>query len=272
MAKFLTADLDDMVFEDREKGYGAYFLRKKYPGHLVIGTVVVCLVGSLFGMAPAIAKYLDLADENVAKRRTAIVIDLEDLPPPPSVDEDNPPPPPPPRVPPPQIRTVAFLIPEPTPEDQIDPEEEPTIVEIAELQDAPAIGLEDQEGAEEGFFDGEIDVDEHIPEVIVEPREPGIMDWVDADEQPVPVNMEDLIKLVGYPQMAKDAGIEGTVVVRILVDKTGTYAKHKVINSVHPILDRVVAKHIHRLKFTPAIQGKKPIKFWVNIPFKFQLL
>lgn len=272
MTSTLKADLDDMVFEDREKGYGAYFLRKKYPRHLVIGTVVVCLIGSLFGMAPAIAKYLDLSEAVESRSSTAIVIDLADLPPPPPVDQDNPPPPPPPRVPPPQVRTVAFQIPEPTPEDQIDPEEEQTIVEIEELQDAPAIGLEDVDGAEEGFFSGEIDVTEDIPEVIVEQKDPGIMDWVDADEVPVPVNMDDLVKLVGYPQMAKDAGIEGTVIVRVLVDKTGKYDNHRIINSVHPILDRAVEKHIHRLTFTPAIQGRKPIKFWVNIPFKFQLL
>ncbi|MEL7340987.1 MAG: energy transducer TonB, partial [Bacteroidota bacterium] len=77
---------------------------------------------------------------------------------------------------------------------------------------------------------------------------------------------------IGYPQIARDAGIEGNVVVRVLVDKRGNYDKHKIITQVHPILTKAVEEHIAKLQFTPAIQGGKPIKFWVNIPFNFKLL
>ncbi|MEL6592497.1 MAG: energy transducer TonB, partial [Bacteroidota bacterium] len=77
---------------------------------------------------------------------------------------------------------------------------------------------------------------------------------------------------IGYPQIARDAGIEGNVVVRVLVDKRGNYDKHKIITQVHPILTKAVEEHISKLQFTPAIQGGKPIKFWVNIPFNFKLL
>ncbi|MEM7369102.1 MAG: energy transducer TonB [Bacteroidota bacterium] len=271
MANVIKADMDEMVFEDRERSYGAYFLRKKYPTHLVIGTVIVCLIGLLFGMAPAIAKFLNLEDDKPKAKTMAITINMEDLPPPPAMDEDKPPPPPPPKVPPPQVKTVAFQIPEPVPEEEIDPEEDPTIAEIEELKEAPAIGLEDKEGADEGFFDGEIDAEGDIPEVIVD-QEPAIDAFIFAEEEPRPVNMDDIKKLIGYPQIARDAGIEGSVVVRVLVDKKGNYGKHRIINQVHPILAKAVEKHITRLKFTPAIQGGKPIQFWVNIPFNFKLL
>ncbi|MCB0842763.1 MAG: energy transducer TonB, partial [Bacteroidetes bacterium] len=86
------------------------------------------------------------------------------------------------------------------------------------------------------------------------------------------VNINDIKKLIGYPQIARDASIQGMVVVRVLVDKNGNYAKHKVTNEVHPILSRAVEEHVNKLKFTPAIQGGKPIKFWVNIPFNFMLI
>ena len=237
----------------------------------MIGTVIVCVIGLLFGMAPALSKWLNLGEEEVKPKTMAITINMEDLPPPPAMDEDKPPPPPPPKVPPPQVKTVAFQIPEPVPEEEIDPEEDQTIAEIEELKEAPAIGLEDKEGAEEGFFDGEIDAEGDIPEVIVE-QEPAIDAFIFAEEEPRPVNMDDIKKLIGYPQIARDAGIEGSVVVRVLVDKKGNYSKHKIINQVHPILAKAVEKHITRLKFTPAIQGGKPIQFWVNIPFNFKLL
>lgn len=269
MAQIIKADLDEMVFEDRERRYGAYFLRKKYPRHLTIGTIVVSIVAILFSFGPLIAKTLNLVGDEEKVKAVAVTINMEDLPPPPTMDEDKPPPPPPPKVPPPQVRTVAFQIPEPAPEEEV--EEEETITEVEELKEAPALAFEDKEGAEEGFFDGEIDADGDIPEVIVE-QEPEINAFIFAEEEPQPINMDDIKKLIGYPQIARDAGIEGSVVVRVLVDKKGNYSKHKVINQVHPILAKAVESHVSKLRFTPAIQGGKPIQFWVNIPFNFKLL
>ena len=109
--------------------------------------------------------------------------------------------------------------------------------------------------------------------MIVEKKaEPDINAFVFAEEEPKPVNMSDIQKAIGYPQIARDAGIEGNVVVRVLVDELGNYKRHKIINQVHPILAKAVEKEINRLKFTPAIQGGKPIPFWVNIPFNFKLI
>ncbi|MEO0468619.1 MAG: energy transducer TonB [Bacteroidota bacterium] len=268
MGQIIKADLDEMVFEDRERRYGAYFLRKVYPGHLAIGTAVVSIAFLLYTFLPLTMKAEEVEDTKVV----AVTISMEDLPPPPPLEEENkPPPPPPPKVPPPQIKTVAFQIPEPTPEEELDPEEDQTINDIEELKEAPAIGLEDKEGSDEGFFTGEVEAEGDIPEVIVE-QEPDINAFVFAEEEPAPVNMDDIKKLIGYPQIARDAGIEGNVVVRVLVDKKGNYSKHRVINQVHPILAKAVEEHIGKLKFTPAIQGGRPIKFWVNIPFNFKLL
>lgn len=269
MSQVIRASLDEMVFEDREKRYGAYFLRKKYPTHLIVGTAIIGIATVLFTFAPLIAKSLGLQGEAKENKSLSVTINMEDLPPPPPIDEDKPPPPPPPKVPPPQVKTVAFQIPEPTPEEEL--EEDQTIAEVEELKEAPNIGLEDKEGSDEGFFDGEIDADGDVPEVIVE-QEPEINAFIFAEEEPQPINMDDIKKLIGYPQIARDAGIEGSVVVRVLVDKKGNYAKHRVINQVHPILEKAVTEHVNKLRFTPAIQGGKPIQFWVNIPFNFKLL
>ncbi|MDX1907278.1 MAG: energy transducer TonB [Bacteroidia bacterium] len=265
MAQIIRADMDEMVFEGRERRYGAYYLRKKYPSHVLIGTAIICFLMFLFGFGPMI--FNSLVGETQKKNKTmAISIKMEDLPPPPPMDEDQPPPPP--KTPPPQVKTVSFQIPEPAPEEEVDENE--TIKEMEELKDAPNIGLEDKEGAEEGFFTGEIDATGE-PEVIVD-NTPKIDDFIFAEEEPKPVNMDDIKKLVGYPPIARDAGIQGQVVVRVLVDKKGNYSKHRIINQVHPVLAKAVEEHIAKLRFTPAIQGGKPIQFWVNIPFNFKLL
>ena len=39
------------------------------------------------------------------------------------------------------------------------------------------------------------------------------------DEAPIPLNLDSIKKLIGYPEEAKNANIEGKVVVRVLIDE-----------------------------------------------------
>ncbi len=269
------ADRDDMLFANREKDYGAYDLRKKHVRHVFIGTIIVAMSFISISILPMLMAFTSV-DEKIEEKRV-VKVSMYELPPPPALEKDVLPPPPPPKLPPPKVRTVAFKIPEPTPEDELEPEEaEQTIAEVEELIDAPNIGLEDQEGAEEGFFDGEIEGEGTAPTVIIEEKivedVPDINDFIFVEEEPEPVNLEEVKQLIGYPRVAQDAGIEGRVILRVLVDEFGRYKNHKVINSVHPILASACEKHIGQLMFTPAIQGNTPVKFWINIPFAFKLL
>lgn len=102
-------------------------------------------------------------------------------------------------------------------------------------------------------------------------RTPSIDDFVYADKEPKVINMDVVRKKVGYPTLAQQAGIQGKVVVRVLVDENGNYRRHKVVMRNHPILCKEVEKHIHELSFLPARRDGKPIQFWVNIPFNFRL-
>lgn len=262
-----VANMDDMVFEDRERRFGAYLLRKKYPLHLILSTLAIALLTLGLTYGPLLIERYGLfkGEEKVVRERKKIV--LEELPPPPPINEDTPPPPPPPQAPPPQVRTVEFRVPEPVPEEEADEDQE--VKTVDELEEAPNFGAEDKEGDDVGFFDGDLEGD--VPEVVVD-NDPGINDFVSVEQEPVAVNLNDIKSLIGYPQIARDAGIQGVVLVRVLVDKTGNYDRHRIVKSVHPILDEAVEQHLSKLKFTPAIQGGRPIKFWVNIPFNFKLL
>lgn len=274
MAQIIKADMNEMVFEGRDRAYGAYPLRKSYPRALFYSVVAAVALFLLFSFAQIIASTFFAGEQEDQKKAITVRMSMEDLPPPPALDEEKPPPPPPPKPPPPQIKTVAFKIPEPTPEEELDPEDlDKTIAEVEELKEAPNIGIEDKEGEDFGVFEGIEEGEGEVPEVIVEKAAaPDINAFVFAEEEPKPVNMADIQRAIGYPQIARDAGIEGNVVVRVLVDELGNYKRHKIINQVHPILAKAVEKEINKLKFTPAIQGGKPIPFWVNIPFNFKLI
>ncbi|MDX2283862.1 MAG: TonB family protein [Bacteroidia bacterium] len=271
MAQVIKADMDEMVFEERERRYGAYFLRKKYPGHLTVGTTIATIAALLISFGPLVVKNLNLIKPKEKAKKIAVNLRVEDMPPPPALDEDTPPPPPPPKVEPPKVKTVAFNIPVPAPEEEVKPDE--TIQRQDSLKVAKNLGTQDIEGEDvlvsfdpSAFGDGE-------PEEIAAPEAaPSADEFIFAEQEPVAINVDEIRKLIGYPQIAKDAGIEGNVVVRVLVDKRGAYVRHKVINQAHPVLSKAVEEHISKLKFSPAIQGGKPIQFWVNIPFNFKLL
>ncbi len=261
--------MDDMVFEDKERRFGAFFLRKNYPLHLFLATAAMSVVALIGTYGPLLAERYGVFAKEERRVREVKKIVLEELPPPPPLKDDAPPPPPPPKVEPPKIRTVEFRVPEPVPEEEA--EDDQTMETVDKLEDEPNFGAESQEGEDIGIFEGSLEGDGEVPDVIVD-NDPGINEFISVEEEPTPVNIDDIVSLIGYPQIARDAGIQGQVVVRVLVNKTGNYDRHRVVKSVHPILDEAVEQHLSKLKFTPAIQGGRPIKFWVNIPFNFKLL
>ena len=74
-----------------------------------------------------------------------------------------------------------------------------------------------------------------------------------------------------YPPLAVKAGIEGTVWVKILVDKDGLPKKAVVIKSTAELFNDEAVKAAMGFVFTPAVMNNGPVKVWVSIPFKFLL-
>jgi len=263
------ADLTEMVFEGREQLYGAYFLRKKYVNHLAIATASVLALLMIGIFAPRIM--LGGEAEFVENLRETGEINIIEFPPPPPVPEDVITPPPPPQPPTRQLQTIAVQIPVPTPQDKI---EEPVTIEENTLLDTvkAVLSTSTQEGISADLFN-EIPGDgEAGPPEVIQPNDPDPGVFVFVTEEPKELNIDEVKKLIGYPELARDANIQGQVMVRILVDEQGKYRKHIVVKKVHPILSDAVEAQLYRLKFTPAIQGNKPIKFWVNIPFRFTVM
>jgi protein TonB len=268
------ADFDNIVFEGRHREYGAYQMRKRYNRYLIRALLVTFLAFVALTGFPKFADWL-MPKEDAAPRELIHVTEVGPLPPPPPLTEDDPvePLPPPPPTPP-SVRTVAFLIPDPVPDDLVS--DSATIADITAL-DSSVVALVDQDGDEPGDYNynfdefgtgdvpGEIFVKEEVD------REIPADTFMILDSEPMAVNMDDLQKLIGYPPMAVEAEIEGKVVLRVYIDKRGDYKKHIVIKDPHPILTAAVSKQINKLKMTPGVQGGRPINVWVTVPFNFTL-
>jgi len=75
-----------------------------------------------------------------------------------------------------------------------------------------------------------------------------------------------------YPRPAREAGWEGTVMLRVEVlpdGNAGVVVVHK--SSGHSILDEAAVTAIQRWQFTPAMDGNFPIRSVVHLPVKFDL-
>ena len=88
---------------------------------------------------------------------------------------------------------------------------------------------------------------------------------------PKPVNLDKIAQKIGYPEAPRKKGIQGKVVLIVLVDEKGKYKKHVVSESSNPVFLDAVESHIHKLRVTPGQINGKNIKCWITVPFNFSL-
>ncbi|MDT7043914.1 energy transducer TonB [Candidatus Nitronereus thalassa] len=75
-----------------------------------------------------------------------------------------------------------------------------------------------------------------------------------------------------YPRIAREAGWEGTVVVRVAVQPDGHPEKIEIRKSSgYPVLDEAAVEAVKKWQFSPAKDGNIPIRSIVEIPINFDL-
>ena len=75
-----------------------------------------------------------------------------------------------------------------------------------------------------------------------------------------------------YPEIALEAGIEGTVYVKFFVDEKGNVADAYVIRGVPGSgLDEAALSAVKKSMWKPAMQRDKKVGVWMTIPVSFKL-
>lgn len=103
----------------------------------------------------------------------------------------------------------------------------------------------------------------------------------DEDEEIYFVAVEDLPEPIGgiaaiqsavvYPEIAKRAGVEGTVYVEAFVDETGNVTRTSVVKGIGAGCDEAAEAAVKKTKFKPGKQRGKPVKVRMSIPIRFRL-
>jgi TonB family protein len=106
---------------------------------------------------------------------------------------------------------------------------------------------------------------------IKQEEEPAIDDFIPVEKEPE-VDLAKLQKLVAYPDIARRAGIEGRVGLRILVGADGNVRRKAIEYSDNEMLNQAALDAVDKYgRFVPAIQNGEPIMVWVSIPIVFRL-
>lgn len=257
--KFRAPAFDDIVFELRNKEYGAYKLRKRYSRNmliaLLISVVIICTA--------VIGPYLNAKAAERTKtvrQETQVEIQMENLDQP--ADQVAPPPPPPP--PPTEAVTQARYVP-PVVVDSLKPEE---VVQLMTADQAIATVVDEDVTA--------IEIIEEVKEEVAE-EEPEPEPFVVVEEMPMfPGGDAELLKYISehtqYPEVAKENNIQGRVIVRFCVTSKGSVNQVSVLKGVDPELDAEAVRVVNTLPpFKPGKQGGKPVPVWYMVPITFTL-
>ncbi len=254
--KIKAPAFDDIVFESRNKEYGAYRLRKKYSRNVIISM----LIGVIIIATAIITPYLNAkALENRSKRaERQVEIKMENLDQPTETVAPPPPPPPPPQ----DVVQQAKYVP-PVVVDSVKPEEQVQLMTADEAQ----IEVKNEEVVEV--------IEEVKEEVQEEEAEPE--PFVVVEEMPMfPGGDIELLKYIfehtQYPEVAKENNIQGRVIVRFCVTSKGGVSQVSVLKGVDPELDAEAVRVVSSLPaFKPGKQGGKPVPVWYMVPITFTL-
>jgi protein TonB len=157
---------------------------------------------------------------------------------------------------PPVVPTADVFDVRPTEEDLVDPSlEKMPMVE-------PGTGTGNGEGRSEGSSPGEPGaVTMDPPDVIPPPT-----DYIPHDEIPVVAHRV----VPEYPEMARNAALEGRVMVQIYVGLDGRVRRAEVVGKAS-IFDDAALTAIRQWVFTPAKANGHPVAVWMAVPVVFRL-
>lgn len=268
----------DLVFEGKNKDFGAYALRKasaKRHNRAMLVILIVLLIVAVLGLLANTV--LQKAEQRPEDQIEQAMVDYTD-----NAEEEEPEEP--------EQQRVEEQQPEALPEEilntvkatelQITRDEE--VVEEIKSQDDlketdTAVGTTD---FDKGTDDLNV-VREHKEEVIVEEKKPEPVDdnqvFTVVEQKPqFPGGEAALLKWVGdhirYPAMAQDNNIQGRVVVQFVVTKTGKVGEVKVIRSKDPDLDKEAVRVVKSLPdFVPGKMNGHSVNVWYTLPVTFKL-
>ncbi len=268
--KILSSSLLDLVFDGRNKEYGAYELRKTYNKRIIIALIVAGSIALLALLGSVLASSVNKG----AKEDIVITpVTMEDL----KQEEEKvePPPPPPPKPPdPPKIEMQKFTPPKIVKDEEVQEpppqQEELKEVKIAEISQE---GIKDEGLA----LPAVIDDGKGVVEVKKEEDENKIFEKVEIDAKFKGGEgaWRKYLERTLNPQAPSDNGAPTgvyTVIVQFIVSKDGSISDVKALTTHGFGMEQEAVRVIKRgPSWTPAVQNGRNVNAYRKQPITFQV-
>ena len=269
--KILSADFLDILFEGRNKAYGAYDLRKTYNKRIGMALIITFGIFLVIFVGTVIAKNIGSKDNS--KDMVVKDVQLEKAP------EDKvkpPPPPPPPKLPPPPpIKTIAFTPPKVVKDEEvIKPPPEVKQLEEAKVDVKTQEGKKDEgivapPTEEKGTAVVEAppkkaeDEDKVFTKVEIEAGFPGgEAGWTRYVKKAIESNIDELT----------EAAESGTCRVKFIVNKEGVVSDVEALTMKGTKLAEIAVNAIRKgPRWTPAQQNGRYVKAFREQPITFSI-
>lgn len=267
----------DIVFDGKNKEYGAYQLRatsvKRHTKALLSVVIVLALI--LTAIILVMTGVFKSADEDIDAKneQEEVVMAPEDIP-----EEEE-----------------QMEIPEQKPEevqaeDEVAATQAVTEVVIKDMvdkdrevkdaeevkQNTSDIGAIDHAGIEDKRREAVIN---EVVEVkpVEKPKEEGPLSVAMVEQKPsFPGGESAMYKWLQdniiYPAAASEEGVQGKVTVQFIVEKDGSITHVQVVRGKHPALDAEAARVIRKMpRWTPGRNNGQPVRVTYHLPVQFKL-
>jgi periplasmic protein TonB len=251
-------DFDDLIFESRNKDYGAYRLRKRYNYVVITGIIIASLIGCFVVIVPFTIK--PSSDQILIGGYRSVQLHLDNLELPKEMIYV------PPSPSPPKLKNIQDIV------TYVAPEVIDTILPIENALATPDEILASTEnntsnlnyigtGDDNSYGVDGPSLDESFVMVEVMPTFRGgnelkFREWVQ--------------RRTYYPKEAIDKKILGTVFITFIIEKDGSVSNVSIVKGVDPLLDNEAVKVISESpKWSPGLQRGQPVRVRFLIPLVF---
>jgi protein TonB len=259
-----TFEWRELVFQGKNKEYGAYVLRGDSGRRHNIAILIISIVAVVGFSLP---KLIELATPK-QKETMVDVTELAKLDKKAEVKQDLKKPIS--EEPPPAVKSsVKFTAPVIKKDDEVQEEDELKSQDDLNKNDL-AISIADVKGNSE---DGELIED--IKVAVTEVAEEKVFEVI--EQMPTfPGGDAELFKFLSdnirYPVIAQENGIQGRVIVRFVVTRKGDVDRIEVVRSVESSLDKEAIRIVKTMpKWIPGKQNGENVSVWFTLPINFKL-
>jgi protein TonB len=256
----------DLVFEGKNKRYGAYVLREESGNRHLKALLIVTIVGlALIFLPKVISSVIPKAPDVIQTDEVTMVEINQEIPEEDQIKQIE-------NVPPPPLlkETVQFT----PPVIKRDEEVKNEVVSQQELTDNKAdISVKTVEGVKEGGVDI-ADLQDHKV-VVQEEKKPEIFSHVEVPPS-FPGGERELMKWltenINYPVIAAEQGIQGRVILRFVVGPDGSVGNVEVQRSLDPSCDKEAVRVVKKMpKWIPGKQNGNAVYVYYTLPVLFKL-